>query len=187
VLEVADPAHIELIRALVVSGAQEGSWDPGLALLPAAADALIAKIATALRLGALPQRDPATGQWMFTRISGCVFRSDRQSPPIGFGLFRDFVGNSFELWLCGIQPAARGRGLGRSMLIELLATPIGQRARLARCALGSDGGRRCAHVLKSIGFTIALPTAKEEWLLHRSTPVPIVERIRALVAGTSER
>ena len=139
-LEIAGPQHLECIKPLIRAGAAEGSWDPDLALPGPKSDDLFAKIRYALEHGALPQIDPRTNRRIMTRMGGWIFLADTEPTPSGFGLYKDFTATGFELWLCGIDPRARGRGLGRQMLSELLATPTGRHVRLARCSLSTEGG-----------------------------------------------
>lgn len=176
-LDAAGPDHLDLLKPLIASGAIDGSWDPALASPGPAADGLFAKIGYALKHGALRQFDPRTGQWIVTRIAGWVYRPDQGTSPIGFGLFKEFYGDCFELWLCAIDPSRRGAGWGRKMLTELMTTPLGRRACLARCALGTDGGRRCADILKSLDFVARRKTTREEWLVHRMAPADLVSTV----------
>jgi GNAT superfamily N-acetyltransferase len=176
-IEVARPDHLDLVARIVKSAAATGSWDPELGVPGPALDALLAKLQHAFVHGFVPRIDPRTGQWMETHIAGYVYRFDATTPPIGFGLFKDFTATGYELWLLGIDEPFQGRGCGRAMIEELLATPLGKRAELARCALASEGSRRCAHLLKLHGFESCRTTASEEWLLHRRTPSEIVRLV----------
>ena len=179
-LDVAVPRDLGLLKPLISSGAKEGNWDPALAFPGPAVDSLLSKIGYALEHGALPQFDPRSGKWIVTRIAGWIYRPDEHAPPIGFGLFKEWYGDGFEFWLCAIDPTKRGSGLGRKMLAELMATPAGRRAQLARCALGADGGRRCSRVLKSLDFVSCRKNTREEWLLRRSTPAGLFQRIATM-------
>jgi len=179
-LEIARPQHLECIKPLIRAGAIEGSWDPELALPGPKSDDLFAKISYALEHGTLPQIDPRTNQRINTRIGGWIFVADTGPAPSGFGLYKDFTAGGLELWLCAIDSRARGRGLGRQMLSELLATPAGSHVQLARCSLSTEGGRRCAHVLKSLEFEPRRTTSREEWLLHRQTPPAVVHVIATM-------
>lgn len=179
-LEVAVPSHLDFIKPLIASGAAEGSWDRALASPGRAADGLLRKIGYSLKHGSVPQLDPRTRKWIVTRIAGWIYRPDPRTPPAGFGLFKEFYGDGFELWLCAIDPSQRGMGLGRQMLTELMATPMGQRTQLARCALDTRGGRRCAQILKSLEFEVGRTTTREEWLLHRRTPAAVVQHIATM-------
>jgi GNAT superfamily N-acetyltransferase len=176
-LKPATLEHLACIKPLIHAGAAEGSWSSDLAHPGRAADALFSRIGYALLHGRLPQVDPRTNRVIETRIGGAVFVVESASAPVGFGLFKDFADDGFEFWLCAIDASMRGKGLGRQMLTELMATPYGSRAQLARCATGSSGGRCCAHILKSLGFGTCRTTSREEWLLHRRTPAAVVERI----------
>jgi len=176
----ATPEHLPLIGEVLAYGGRSGSWDRSLGDGGASLDALLAKLHYAFLHGVLPQIDPWTGARIETRIVGYVFQTDPGTSPIGFGLFKDFTVAGFELWLLGLAEGHRGRGHGRALLSELLATPNGHRVMLARCAWGSEGSRRCAHVLYSHGFAPCRATTNEEWLLHSRTPTGVVQMIKTM-------
>jgi len=176
----ATPEHLSLIGDVLAYGSRNGSWDTSLGDGGASLDALLANLRYAFVHGVLPQIDPRTGARIETRIAGYVFQIDPDTPPIGFGLFKDFTAAGFELWLVGIAEAYRGRGHARALLSELLATPLGSRVMLARCAWASEGSRRCSRVLYSHGFAPCRATTNEEWLLHSRTPADVVQMIRTM-------
>jgi hypothetical protein len=182
-IEAAGTGHLPLIASLIADGAREGSWDPALAEPGSARQNLMAKIGQALQHGSLRQIDPRTGKWIVTRIDGWIYRDDAQAPPVGFGLFKEMHPGVFELWLCAIEPKRQGEGRGREMIEELMATPQGRHTWLARCAVRSQGGRRCAHVLARLGFFVGRKTSKEEWLLHESTPTAIQQYVATADMG----
>jgi hypothetical protein len=173
-LALARPVHLDLIRDIIGEGAREGSFSPALALQSDATAAFFEKLRWALRAGRLPQFDSRTQQLIVMRVTGYVFGERLDAPPTGFGIFRDFYQGGNELWLAGMQHDHRGIGLGRAMLAELLDTPSGRATQLARCTTHAPGARRCAHVLKTLGFQTCRIANDEEWLLHRRTPAPIV-------------
>jgi GNAT superfamily N-acetyltransferase len=182
-IEVAGTEHLALIASLIADGAREGSWDRALAEPGPASQNLMAKIGQALQHGALRQIDPRTGKWIVTRIEGWIYRNDPRAPPVGFGLFKEIQPGVFELWLTAIEPKLQGDGLGREMIRELMATPQGRHTWLARCAVRSQGGRRCAHVLERLGFFVGRRTSREEWLLHESTPSAIQQYVATADMG----
>jgi GNAT superfamily N-acetyltransferase len=176
----ATPDHLALIGDVLAYGGRSGSWDPSLGNRGANLDALLAKLGYAFIHGVLPQIDPRTGAHIETRIAGYVFHVGPGTPPIGFGLFKDFTAAGYELWMLGIAEPYRGKGYGRAMLSEFFATPIGSRVMLARCAWASEGSRRCSHVLYSHGFAPCRATRNEEWLLHSRTPTAVLQMIRTM-------
>jgi hypothetical protein len=182
-IEVAETGHLPLMASLIADGAREGSWDPALAAPGPASQNLMAKIGHALQHGWLRQTDPRTGESIVTRIEGWIYRTDDRDPPCGFGLFKEMRSGVFELWLCAIESKHQGEGLGREMIKELMATPQGRHTWLARCAVQSQGGRRCAHVLERLGFFVGRRTSKEEWLLHESTPKAIRQYVATAEMG----
>ena len=179
-LEIATPEHLPLIAEVLAYGGRSGAWDASLGRRGSQLDALLAKLRHAFVHGVLPQVDPRTGAPIETRIAGYVYRVDPSSPPIGFGLFKDFTASAFELWMVGIAEAHQAKGHGRPMLSELLQTPHGRHVQLARCGWSSDGSRRCSRVLHSLGFAMCRATSNEEWLLHNATPPAVVQMIRTM-------
>ncbi len=186
-IEVARPDHLDLVARVVQSAAATGSWDPEFAVPGPALDTLLTKLRHAFVHGFVPRIDPRTGQLIETHIAGYVYRVDASSPPIGFGLFKDFTATGCELWLVGIDAPLQGGGYGRAMVEKLLATPLGKRTELARCALASEGSRRCAHLLKLHGFESCRTSASEEWLLHRRTPSEIVRLVTTMEMRPASR
>ena len=180
-LTSANPSHMNLIRRIVEQGASEGSFSPSLIQQCQPTEAFFAKLQIALRSGRLPQFDPRTQRLIVTRITGYMYRQHADSPTIGFGIFRDFYEEGKELWLTGVLTQFQGHGLGRAMLAELLATPSGAVTQLARCVTHASGARRCAHVLKTLGFATCRIANDEEWLLHDRTP----RRVVALITGSA--
>jgi hypothetical protein len=179
-LEVATPEHLPLVAEILAYGGRSGAWDANLGRGGTQLEALIGKLRYAFIHGVLPQVDPRTGARIETCIAGYVYRVDPSTPLIGFGLFKDFTDAAFELWMVGITEAYRARGHSRPMLSELLQTPHGRHAQLARCGWTSDGSRRCSHVLHSLGFASCRATVNEEWLLHSATPPDVAQMIRTM-------
>lgn len=179
-LAVATPEDLPLIAEVLADGGRSGAWDSSLARGGTELDALLGKLRHAFTHGVLPQVDPRTGARIETRIAGYVYRIESYTPPIGFGLFKDFTKGAFELWMVGITEAYRAQGHSRPMLAELLRTPHGRVAQLARCGWTSEGSRRCSHVLHSLGFAAGRETANEEWLLHCETPPTVAQMIRTM-------
>lgn len=179
-IAVATPEHLGLIGDILAEGGRSGSWDASLEQGGANLDILLTKLKHAFTHGVLPQVDPRTGQRIETRIGGYVFNVGPDTPPIGFGLFKDFTATGYELWLVGIAGHHRGQGHGRALVAELLATPFGNRVELARCAWASEGSRRCSHVLCAHGFSRRRATSKEEWLLHSRAPASVVQMITTM-------
>ena len=179
-IAVATPEHLGLMGDILAEGGRSGSWDASLGQGGANLDALLTKLRHALIHGILPQVDPRTGQRIETHIGGYVFQIRPDTPPVGFGLFKDFTATGYELWLLGIAGHHRGQGHGRALVTELLGTPFGNRVELARCAWASEGSRRCSRVLCAHGFARRRATSKEEWLLHSRTPASVVQLITTM-------
>jgi ribosomal protein S18 acetylase RimI-like enzyme len=179
-LTVANEQHLPLIAEILIDGSRKGSWGAGLGDGSRELPQLLAKLRYVFAHGDLPQVDPRTGVVVKTLITGYVYSVCAGSPPVGFGLFKDFLDSALELWMLGLSESERGKGHGRTMVAELLDTPLGARIRFARCALQAEGARRCSHVLRTLGFSPCRAPANEEWLLHTGTPPSIVTAINTM-------
>jgi len=127
--------------------------------------------------GFVRQLDPRIGKEIDIHIAGFVYCPAPDAPPIGFGLFKDFSPGGLELWLLGIDEPWRGQRYGSALLAEILATPLGNRTELARCALASESAQRVSRILKARGFATRCTTPRDEWLLHSRTPAHVVQAI----------
>lgn len=174
-ITVALTEHLDLVGRILQSGAVAGSWDPALREPGPFLDSLLAKIHCSLVDGFVRQIDPRIGKEIEIRIAGYVYCTAPGTPPIGFGLFKDFSPSGFELWLSGIDESWRGKGFGKALFTEILATPLGNRTELARCALASKSARRASHILKMNGFATCRTTSSEELLLHSRTPTVVAQ------------
>jgi GNAT superfamily N-acetyltransferase len=125
----ATPDHLALIGDVLAYGGRSGSWDPSLGNGGANLDALLAKLEYAFIHGVLPQIDPRTGAHIETRIAGYVFHAGPGTPPIGFGLFKDFTAAGYELWMLGIAEPYRGKGTAAPCFLSSL----GRRLEAASC------------------------------------------------------
>ena len=173
--------HLVLVGRVIRSGAAEGSWSSALQKQGPELNSLLAKVHYAMLNGYVPQADCRIGRVIATHIAGYAYRPSLDAPEIGFGLFKDFSESGFEIWLLGIDDAWRAKGHGRAMIQELLATPLGTRAELARCAWASESARRCSYILKSNDFATYFSSEKDEWVQHRRTPAAMVEKLRVSI------
>ncbi len=174
---LADPGHYELIRALVVDGAAAGSFDRQLAGDCMETTVFFANLRRALQSGYFVQMDPLRQLMLRQRVVGFVYTPPGSSAPVGFGLLKTFVANSYEAWLVGIDAAERGRGFGRAMIRALLATPTGRMTHILRCNHGSIGGRIAAKLFSECGFCRCRTTADQWWLVNQNTPRELVHAI----------
>jgi GNAT superfamily N-acetyltransferase len=176
-VKTASPEHLDLLRKILQSGAVAGSWDSALRAPGPTLGSLLGNIHRSLACGFVRQWDPRIGKEIDIHIAGFVYCPAPDAPPIGFGLFKDFSPSGLELWLLGIDEPWRGQGYGGALLAEILATPLGSRTELARCALASESARRVSRILKARGFATRCTTPRDEWLLHSRTPAHVVQAI----------
>jgi GNAT superfamily N-acetyltransferase len=179
-LQPAHVGHLALLRTLIRQGAADGSFDRDLAGDSAAAEEFFAKLKRALVTGYFVE-DVGTGKLATISVPGYVFwPDDRHSgmPPVGFGLFRSIDGNGYELWLAGLDLAARGGGQGRALLASLFATPPGQKTYIVRVQHDSRYVKALQILLTEFGFAAIGDTARLRWFLHKDAPDKLASRVR---------
>jgi len=176
-LRPASPADVEFIRSILVEGAADGSFEPELATPSAAAALFFANLDLALRTGYLRAPDVQGNLTRDVHVAGYVYSTPQAQAPIGFGLFRELEGGSFELWLTGIAAEARGHGHGNAMLAELLATPAGQMAHVVRCNRRSGSLDAAVRLFEHFGFALCRDTPAVLWLVSAKAPRELTTRI----------
>jgi ribosomal protein S18 acetylase RimI-like enzyme len=182
-LQPAHVGHLALLRTLIRQGAADGSFDRDLTSDSAAAEEFFAKLKRALVTGYFVE-DVGTGKLATVAVPGYVFwPDDRHSgmPPVGFGLFRSIDGTSHELWLAGLDLAARGGGQGRALLAALFGTPPGQKTYIVRVHRDSNSIKDLQSLLVDFGFTAIGDTAQLRWFLHHDAPEALASRVRKTV------
>ena len=182
-LQPAHVGHLALLRSLIRQGAADGSFDRDLASDSAAAEEFFAKLKRALVTGYFVE-DVGSGKLATVAVPGYVFwPDDRHSgmPPVGFGLFRSIDGNGYELWLAGLDLAARGGGQGRALLASLFATPPGQKTFIVRVQRDSRHIYALQGLLGEFGFNVIGDTAQLRWFVHNDAPDALAARARNAV------
>ena len=182
-LQPAHVGHLALLRTLIRQGAADGSFDRDLALDSAGAEEFFAKLKRALVAGYFVE-DVGSGKLATVAVPGYVFwPDDRHSgmPPVGFGLFRSIDGTAYELWLAGLDLAARGGGQGRALLASLFATPPGQKTYIVRVQRNSSYIKALQGLLVEFGFTALGDSARLRWFLHQDAPEALAARVRNAV------
>ncbi len=132
-LRAATLEHSPLIHRWLRAGAADGSFETEIADDSAAATLFLATVDGALATGYLKVPGPEGRLDREVHVAGYVYSPREGASPVGFGLFREVGPEDFELWLTGVAVEARGRGHGRAMMRELLATPPGRLTSLVRC------------------------------------------------------
>jgi len=182
-LHAATPVHSAFIHHLLREGAEDGSFEAGIADGSADAGLFFANLDLALRTGFLrtPGADGTlSGQ---AHVAGYVYAPRAGQPPIGFGLFKDIGAPGFELWLTGVAREARGLGHGRAMLRELIATPPGQLTTLVRCARQSPHCDVATKLFGELGFLPRRTTPSLLWLVSTKAAPDLAERIASSQAA----
>ncbi len=182
-LQPAHIGHLALLRSLIRQGAADGSFDRDLAADSPGAHEFFAKLKRALVAGYFVE-DVGTGKLATVAVPGYVFwPDDRHSgmPPVGFGLFRSIDHTAYELWLAGLDLAARGGGQGRALLAALFATPPGQKTWIVRVQRDSRYIKALEILLAEFGFTPIGDTSRLRWFLHSDTPDAIASNVRNAV------
>jgi hypothetical protein len=184
-LQPAHVGHLALLRTLIRQGAADGSFDRDLALDSAGAEEFFAKLKRALVTGYFVE-DIGSGKLATVAVPGYVFwPDDRNSgtPPVGFGLFRSIDGAGYELWLAGLDLAARGGGQGRALLASLFATPPGQKTYIVRVQRDSRYIKALQALLGEFGFAAIGDTARLRWFQHRDAPEALAQRVHNAVGA----
>jgi Acetyltransferase (GNAT) domain len=169
-LRLATEDDLPLVRKLITDGAKAGSFDPALAQPTNEADAFFFRLRGVisghfwLRPAPVSRTDRAftatpAGIWVF---------EERSASPgaIGFIAARNQPNFGYELWLVAIKQEHRGRGLGKQMAREFLATRVGRQIMVAQCDLRATGARQCADILCQAGFQSARRGSTSEWIVN---------------------
>ena len=182
-LQPAHVGHLALLRSLIRQGAADGSFDRDAAVDSSSAEDFFAKLKRALVTGYFVE-DIGSGKLATVAVPGYVFwPDDRHSgmPPVGFGLFRSIDGTGYELWLAGLDLAARGGGQGRALLASLFATPPGQKTYIVRVQRDSRHINALQVLLNEFGFATIGDTSRLRWFLHKDAPDAFAGRVRTAV------
>lgn len=129
-------------------------------------DRVFHRSAASLAIGHFVQRDSPGGAPRQLHVTGYVYQLIYATMPIGFGMFKQFLRTSLELWLIGIGAAHRRQGHGRALIQALLSTPAGQLAHLARVNRGGLCSEIAARLLAECGFVQHRTTSTQPWLVH---------------------
>jgi ribosomal protein S18 acetylase RimI-like enzyme len=158
-------SDLPLVRDLIVEGARSGSFDADLARATREADFFFSRMRRVV-LEHVWLRAPGTGGAAATIPANIwIFEEQCVSPaPIGFFAIRGAGLLGYELWLAALHSAYRGRGLGKQMVREVFASPIGEKIVVAQCDLRASGARRMAAILGQMGFRSARRGDASEWL-----------------------
>jgi ribosomal protein S18 acetylase RimI-like enzyme len=179
-LAPAHAGHLDLLQNWIKDAAAEESFDSELASDSAESALFFENLRQALVVGTFVQEDflgrltahPASGYMYFPE------RADDRSRPIGFGLFKALPHVGYEVWLTGLDRAWRGQGHGRAMLASILATPVGQRAYVARVDTSGACGSTMQHLLESLNFNAVRDTSHLRWFVRADAPADIAASIK---------
>jgi len=181
-LQAATPAHADFLHRLLREGAAEGAFEQEIGSDSALASLFFAALDGALATGYLRVPGPEGRLDGEVHVAGYVYAAREGAPPVGFGLFREVggAGSDFELWLTGVAVEARGRGHGRAMMRELLATPPGRLTSLVRCTRKSAHGAVALKLFRDFGFATFRMTPSVLWLVSASASPDLLRRIAEL-------
>jgi GNAT superfamily N-acetyltransferase len=166
-LRLSREDDLPLVRELIVDGAQAGSFDSALAHPTEEAAHFFSGVRRVILENVWLRPAPTSLVQMTVPAAIWVFEAPSVCPrPVGFFAVRSAGSFGYELWLAAIQPQYRNRGLGKQMVDELLATPIGGQIMVAQCDLHAVGARRLASILHRAGFASARRGTVCEWLAN---------------------
>lgn len=170
--ELFTPARdkdLPYLRRLIEDGAKAKSFDEELASQSPESELFFANIGEVLARNVWT-RPAASGMQSHTPAHVHLYQPTAISIPIGFVATRGIGTLGYELWLTAIDRDIRGRGIGRSMLADFLATSEGRRVAVAQCRIDSPGAQACAHILSTLGFTTARVGKLCVWLARSELP-----------------
>jgi GNAT superfamily N-acetyltransferase len=98
--------------------------------------------------------------------------------PVGFALFRSIGALGFELWLTALAREWRGRGFGRAMVLEALATPVGRVAHLVRVNREGTHAQVMRRLLDSVEYAAIRDTPVAHWFVRRDAPAAVMQYFR---------
>lgn len=172
-LRLAGENDLPLVRELIIDGAKAGSFDSAVGQPTDDAAYFFSRVRRVV-LEHVWVRPALNSEALAAIPAGIwVYEEWHVSPsPLGFVAVRGAGHFGYELWLAAIQQEYRGRGLGKQMMSEILATPIGRQIMVAQCDLHAIGARRLASILCQTGFQSVRRGNACEWLAKRGLPPP---------------
>jgi len=165
----ARDSDLPYISELIREGARAGGFDAVLATDCAESRLFFKRLAEVVTKNVWI-RGTGKGAAMRSPAALFLYRANTRSPNTGFVAIRGAGQAGFELWLAALDPTERGRGLGRKMLTEFLATPEGKVVTVAQCGLDAEGAQACAHILAKAGFVTAREGNGAVWLARADLP-----------------
>jgi GNAT superfamily N-acetyltransferase len=170
-LRLSTEEDLPLVRQLIVDGAKAGSFDSALAQTTAEAANFFSGVRRVILEHVWLRPAPDSEAQMVIPAAIWVYEEPYAGPgPSGFFAVRGAGRLGYELWLTAIQSEYRSRGLGRRMVSEILATPIGRQIMVVQCDLHAIGARRLASILCQAGFQSARRGKECEWLANPGLP-----------------
>jgi GNAT superfamily N-acetyltransferase len=175
----AQQKDLGYMRALIREGARMRSFDEALAADSMECETFFAGFAEVLTRK-MWTRPASPGHPAHSPARAFLYQQTSISSPIGFVAIRGIGSLGYELWLTAIDRDIRGRGLGRRMLADFLATEDGKRTTVAQCRLDSPGAQACAHILSTLGFVTARVGQLSLWLARADLPSDALEWMRTV-------
>ena len=165
----ARETDLPYISELIRDGARAGGFDEVLATDCAESRFFFKRLGDVLAKNVWI-RGAGTGPAKRSPAAIFLYRVNTRSPNAGFVAIRGAGPAGFELWLVALDAAQRGRGLGRRMITEFLATPEGKVVTVAQCRLDAAGPEACARILGKAGFVTAREGNGAVWLARGDLP-----------------
>jgi ribosomal protein S18 acetylase RimI-like enzyme len=166
-LRLSREEDMPLVRDLIVDGAKAGSFDLALAQPTNEAAYFFSGVRRVILEHVWLRPAPGSETQIAIPAAIWVYEETQVSPrALGFFALRGAGHLGYELWLVAIHPEYRNRGLGKQMISEILATPVGRQIVVAQCDLHAIGARRLAWILCEAGFQSARRGKACEWLAN---------------------
>ena len=187
-LRLSREDDLPLVQNLIVDGAKAGSFDSALAEPTNEAAYFFSGMRRVVQEHVWLRPAPSGEARLAIPAAIWVYEERYVGRgPLGFFAVRGAGNFGYELWLAAIQPEYRSRGLGKQMMSEILATPVGRQIMVVQCDLLAIGARRLARIRCQAGFQSARRGSSCEWLANPGLPPSALAWLKtAPFRGTSQ-
>lgn len=174
VIRTATSSDFPLIRELIVDGARSCGFDPALTQSSTETQNFFAGLLKVIQDKVWLR--PLTNQPLVLGVPASLWMYENPDfglESLGFVALKSAGRFGQELWLAAIRPELRGRGVGRQMITELLATPAGKTVAVVQCDKHAIGGQRMAAIMSHVGFELVRDGTGSQWLASPALAEPM--------------
>jgi ribosomal protein S18 acetylase RimI-like enzyme len=173
-IRAATSSDFPLVRELILDGARSSGFDPALTQPTTETQNFFAGLLKVIEDKVWLR--PMTNQPLMLGIPASLWmyeNPDLGLEPLGFVALKSAGRFGQELWLAAIRPELRGRGVGKQMITELLAAPVGRTIAVVQCDKHALGGQRMAGIMSRAGFELVRDGKGSQWLASRALAEPM--------------